>query len=247
MLVNSDKNISIYFGDALTDRVAHRSSVGVYCSEYKKFCLDLTEQFNLDHLVFEHQTHGLNGMVVEQLQQSSDKVTLDKVTLFERDGDWLVTNQKKIGLGVLTADCLPLVFYDKIHQAVGIAHAGWKGTVAHIGQKVIEVMKKNYGSNPADLQVFFGPSARPCCYEVGAEFEQYMTDEQLCTSLVKRDGKLFFDNACYNTIELLRAGVTKQNFNYKYHVCTICNNSFHSYRRSGKKELCQATIVYLNG
>lgn len=231
MLIHPNKIISIYFGNALTDTVSHKSPA------YQDFCIKIIEHLQLDHLILQHQTHGLDGIIVNQ-QPSK------KTVLFEQDGDWLATNQKQIGLGILTADCLPLIFYDKVKQAVGIAHAGWKGTVTGIAQKVIDVMRTNYGSHPSDITVFFGPSACSCCYEVGKEFEAYMTDDQLKKSLIERDGKLFFDTACYNTTLLLRAGVDKKNLDYHYHVCTICNHQFHSHRR--KAILRQATIVFIN-
>lgn len=232
MLITADKNVSVYFGDAVTNAVDHKSPT------YYDFCLALTRHFQLDNLVLQHQIHGLDGEVIEQ------KNRLREVMLFEQDGDWLITNQKNVGIGILTADCLPIVFYDPVKQVVGIAHAGWKGTVAGIAQKVVDEMHKHFASTMSDLRVIFGPSACACCYEVGPEFQAYVADdEQLEKSLTRREGKLFFDKTCYNTTKLLQVGVSPQSLVYQYNSCTICNYSFHSHRRKGI--LRQISIVFV--
>src|SRR5438477_544569 len=89
--------------------------------------------------------------------------------LFERLQK-IIINVKNLGIGILTADCLPIIFYDPYNNIISIAHAGWRGTMQNIAIKVIETMRNSFKSKPENIEVFFGPSAKDCCYEVGENF-----------------------------------------------------------------------------
>jgi YfiH family protein len=83
--------------------------------------------------------------------------------------DAIVTNVADVAVGITVADCVPLLFYDPVHHALGIAHAGWRGTVSSIALRTVEQMATAFGSRPSDLLAGIGPSIGPCCYEVGDE------------------------------------------------------------------------------
>ena len=84
-------------------------------------------------------------------------------------GDGLVTSTPGILLAVLTADCLPVIVVDTKRHAVGVFHAGWRGTVKRIVEKGVGEMRKYFGSRPGDLKAVIGPGIRGCCYQVGTE------------------------------------------------------------------------------
>jgi polyphenol oxidase len=84
-------------------------------------------------------------------------------------GDGLITRTPGILLGVLAADCLPVILVDAKRHAVGVFHAGWRGTIQRIVEKGVGEMRKNFGSHPADLKAVIGPGIRGCCYQVGPE------------------------------------------------------------------------------
>ena len=83
--------------------------------------------------------------------------------------DGMITNRPGLPLTMRFADCVPLLFHDPVHRAVGIAHAGWRGTVGMVGVSVVRAMQAAFGTDPADLQVAIGPSIGPERYEVGSE------------------------------------------------------------------------------
>ena len=87
-------------------------------------------------------------------------------------GDALLTDQAGILLSVRTADCLPVLLADPKRRAVAAVHAGWRGALARIVEKVVGEMRRVYGSEPRSLLAVIGPSIRVCCYEVGEEVEQ---------------------------------------------------------------------------
>jgi YfiH family protein len=85
------------------------------------------------------------------------------------DVDGLITNTPGLLLAAFFADCVPLLFWDPIHQAIGLAHAGWRGTAGRIGEKVVSQMREAFGTQPKALRVGIGPSICKACYEVGED------------------------------------------------------------------------------
>ncbi len=84
-------------------------------------------------------------------------------------GDGLITKTPDLLLGILTADCLPVILADKKNHAVGVFHAGWRGTVRRIVEKGIGEMRRYFGSDPRNLVAAVGPGVGGCCYKVGDE------------------------------------------------------------------------------
>lgn len=84
-------------------------------------------------------------------------------------GDGLITRQPGLLLGILSADCLPILIVDARQRVVTALHCGWRGTVRRLAQKAVGRMQMMFGSQPADLRVAIGPGIRSCCYVVGAE------------------------------------------------------------------------------
>lgn len=83
--------------------------------------------------------------------------------------DAILTDRPEVTLFMRFADCVPIFLHDPIRNVIGIAHAGWQGTVLQIGKVVVEAMKEKYGSQPADILAGIGPSIGPDQYEIGPE------------------------------------------------------------------------------
>jgi hypothetical protein len=83
--------------------------------------------------------------------------------------DGIITDEPGVPLTQRYADCTPILVYDPVRHAVGLAHAGWRGTVAGMAGALVEAMVTHYGSDPASMAAVIGPSIGPCCYEVGDE------------------------------------------------------------------------------
>lgn len=111
------------------------------------------------HLTFGKQVHGANVAVV---------TAADRGRAFD-ETDALVTNVPDTPLVILTADCAAIVLFDAARGAIGIAHAGWRGTVARIAAATVARMREAFGSQPGDIVAAVGPSIGPCCYEVGPD------------------------------------------------------------------------------
>jgi len=87
-------------------------------------------------------------------------------------GDGLITSTPGLFLGIQTADCLPVILVDPKRRAVGVFHAGWRGTIQRIVEKGVGEMHRHFGSRPGDLKAAIGPGIHGCCYEVGAEVRE---------------------------------------------------------------------------
>lgn len=87
-------------------------------------------------------------------------------------GDGLITRTPEILLAVQTADCLPLILVDPKRRAVGVFHAGWRGTLKRIAEKGVGEMRRRFDSEPRDISAAIGPGIHSCCYEVGPEVRE---------------------------------------------------------------------------
>lgn len=169
-----------------------------------------------DRLVFANQIHS--NHIVAITANNYDRI-------FNADG--LITNQPNIAIGVMVADCVPILLFDPIHNAVGAVHAGWRGTAKEIAARAVEKMGQNYRSKPSDLIVGIGPAIKSCCYAIEnpAPFKQLKLDSAL-TQISNIKWRLDLQQA--NRIQLERIGV--KNIEIMEH-CTSCDKRFYSYRR----------------
>ena len=94
---------------------------------------------------------------------------IDSVPRESLVGDGMITATPGLVLGIQTADCLPVIVVDTKSRAIGVFHAGWRGTVKRIVEKGVGEMIRCFGTNPRDLRAAIGPGIRGCCYEVGEE------------------------------------------------------------------------------
>jgi hypothetical protein len=139
-------------------------------------------------------------------------------------GDGLITALERVWLSVSVADCIPIYMYDMKTPAVGMVHAGWKGTLANIVRSCLERMSSAFGTKPSDVTALIGPGIGPCCYkvspELAAEFERTFAG-----STVGRHVNLFEANR----VALETLGVSCLPFKP---ICTSCNQDlFFSHRR----------------
>ncbi len=192
---------------------------------------DMSRVCNKGNFTFENLTSNI--------QIHSDIVNaIDKDNIGQKvDGDALITNVKNVPLLIFTADCVPIAIIDKKNKAIGIAHAGWRGTYDKIAQKTIELMSDNYLTNAQDVVCVIGPSIGPCCYEVSKElvekFNIIVTNKEEKFYIIKEE-KYYLDLWKINEYILKCAGVKEENI-INLNICTSCRcDEFHSYRKHDK-------------
>lgn len=161
-------------------------------------------------LIFMKQVHGDRVEVVDK--NSSLK-----------ECDAMVSIDKDVALCVVVADCIPVILKDEVRGAIGVAHAGRSGSYKGIIYKTIEAMKKEFTCKEQNIKIYFGPSIKKCCYEVGIEVIQGH-EEFTC----KENGRLYLDLIALNSTGLNNLHVSP--------ICTCCNENYFSYRRDGTSE-----------
>ena len=142
-----------------------------------------------------------------------------------RQADIILTDKPDLTLYMRFADCVPMLFHDPRKGVIGVAHAGWVGTLRDVATSTVNTMKKQYGSNPADIVAGIGPSIGPDHYEVGSDvilqvMQKFGDESELL--LKSHNGKIHFDLWKTNQILLERAGVGTIEI---AGVCTACNTS----------------------
>ena len=116
----------------------------------------------------------VSGFSIQQLVQvkqihSAKVIKAEKAEDARQEGDAITTGERGLLLLMRFADCVPVLFYDPEHQAVAIAHAGWKGTLQGVVYEVVRKMRSAYGSDPGNIKVGIGPSIGPDHYLVGID------------------------------------------------------------------------------
>ncbi|MBB6042459.1 peptidoglycan editing factor PgeF [Borreliella yangtzensis] len=192
----------------------------------KPFSINLRELSN-DNLNFVPKSKKIKYL--KQLHTDIIYKVEDDFINFQ-EGDGLISSSLDVALVAYFADCLPIYFYDSVKKFIGIIHSGYKGSFNLIILKMLFMFEK-MGSTFEDLKIVFGPYNRSCCYEVSEIFLKEVSNKfsknLLLTSFVKRDSKIYFDNANFN-LGLL----SSFNLNiYNSKLCTYCLKNLYSYRR----------------
>ena len=165
------------------------------------------------------------------------------------DVDGLVTDEPGVVLSTFFADCVPLYFVDTVNRAIGLSHSGWRGTVGRMGQRTLEKMATEFGTNPKDVVAAVGPSICQDCYEVSEDVAKEFikefrghADEILIN---KGNGKYQLDLWKTNEIVLIEAGVKKENIAVT-NICTCCNpDLLFSHRASKGKRGNLGAFMYI--
>ncbi len=162
--------------------------------------------------------------------------------------DALITDTPGVALMLRFADCLPVLLYDPIRRAIGLAHAGWKGAIGGIAAKTASAMVEAYGSRPADIVAGLGPCIGPCCYQVGTEvIELVKASFGHWQELLRPqgDGSVHFDLRGASDRQLAELSVREVEVSQ---LCTACRtDEFFSHRAEKGRTGRFAVILGMRG
>ncbi|HDL04467.1 MAG TPA: peptidoglycan editing factor PgeF [candidate division Zixibacteria bacterium] len=203
--------------------------------------------FSMECMVTSWQVHGDNVRIITRKSIAED-ISYRKIPRVSADA--MITDMPDVCITVVVADCAPVLFYDPEKIIIGIAHAGWRGTVKGIAGKVVRTLEKKFGCSPTDIIADIGPSIGPCCYEVGPEvISEVRENFEYADELIKNadnKGHGYFDLWQANRRQLLEAGLSENNVEMS-DQCTMCNQEiFYSYRAEGSKSGRMAAGIMLN-
>lgn len=169
-----------------------------------------------ENLVMVKQIHEAKILVMDEPRKE----------YLQLPADGIVTKTPGLVLGIRTADCVPVFFWDPVQKVAGIAHGGWKGIKKGIMSQMLKVFSKEFKTKITDLKVAIGPSIRKCCYEVGKEFLGYFPGFYHA-----RDAnKGYLDLVGAIKRGLIKKGILPDQIE-DTEICTVCENkNFFSYR-----------------
>lgn len=182
---------------------------------------------NDNRLILPRQTHGSETLVIDKeflaLTPQEQKEKLEGI-------DAIVTDLAKTCIGVSTADCIPLLLYDTGKRVGAAIHAGWRGTVARIAERCVEVMEIRYGSNPAEITAVIAPGISIEAFEIGDEVYDRFAEcgfpmERIAARYPTAKGctKWHIDLWEANRLQLIDKGLDDENI----HIAGICTYSRH--------------------
>lgn len=158
--------------------------------------------------------------------------------------DGLYTDKKDIVLMSFHADCSAVFFYDPVKELIGLAHAGWRGTLDNITGIMIRALM-DLGSNPADLKAAISPSLGQCCFEVDDDVaDLFLSKDVIYRDFMKKKGKKYhFDLWEINKYNMVKEGMDESNIDISG-LCSKCHNDlFFSHRgQKGKRGLMAGLI-----
>jgi YfiH family protein len=203
-----------------------------HISENRKALADYLE-ISPNRIVMPHQVHGTEARIIAEeffsLPAETQRLIVEGV-------DTLMTDNLNICIGVSTADCIPILLYDKKNKAVAAVHAGWRGTVARVVKKSISAMNTYYGTEPENLCAIVGPGISREHFEVGDEvYEEFKKADFNMDAIASFAGKWHIDLPLCNYSELINSGVNSNKI-LMTGICTYaCSSDYFSARRLGQE------------
>jgi YfiH family protein len=180
-------------------------------------------------LIFARQTHSANISIINK----------EPTTLPIENADGLISNRKNMWLCVQTADCTPVLLYDKEKQVIAAIHAGWRGIAQNICGKAVEQMRLNYAVKPAQIYAYVGPCISQQVYEVGQDvFDSFVAQnldvDAIFIAKIKQ-GKYFCNIKEANKQLLERAGLKVEHIAIDDNCTYKQVDKFYSARRDGNE------------
>ncbi len=168
----------------------------------------------------------------------------------KREGDAMWTAIRGTGIGVRTADCVPVLIANPEVPVCAVVHAGWRGLAAGIIGEIVHCLDARFGTAVVrGLVAAAGPSARDCCYEIGEDVADHLRPLPGGERYLSRErgaGKWKADLPLLALEGLSAAGIPRKNLEITG-PCTVCSLSFHSYRREKSLTGRQLSFIYITG
>ncbi|MBN2766875.1 MAG: peptidoglycan editing factor PgeF [Paludibacteraceae bacterium] len=211
------------------------------------FSGDSADNFCSNLQILSHKTGISTNKFVFPFQTHEDKIlTIDShfqhKSLHDKQQalkgiDAIITREKGICIGVTTADCVPILIFDRKQKVIAAVHAGWRGTCARLVEKTIKEMQKTCGTNTKDIFALIGPSISPVVYEVGPELQTLFREADFPVEKIfsEKNEKFLLDLWEANRYLLTENAVPISQIEVSG-ICTYTeHNNFFSARRLGIK------------
>ncbi len=204
----------------------------------------LAAAFNIEaeHFLSVNQVHGDDILIVDRPVQEFIRHQPLKY-------DAIITDLPGVAIGIKTADCVPILFVDRVKRIVGVAHAGWRGTALNIAARVVDTLVDRFSCRLEDITAVIGPAIGPCCYEVDEIVFNAMKNTKDLESFLtpgRERGRWMLDLPLANKLQITGRVIPGKNV-YAADCCTACNTDiFYSHRGEGGETGRQFSFIMLN-
>ena len=203
----------------------------------------LAHAFNIDvaRFFWVNQVHGEEILTI-------DRPLSELIVPEPPQFDAIITDQPGVAIGIKTADCVPILFADRVKRIIAVAHAGWRGTSLSIAGKVVKTLLTEFACRSDDIVAAIGPAIGPCCYEVDEPVFNAMRGHkgrETFFSPGPEKGKWMLDLSLANKTQIIGEGIPDRNI-YTADCCTSCNrDTFYSHRGEGGNTGRQLNFIML--
>ena len=228
------------------------ASLNLYCHDETEFNKALENRkllakamcFDPLKMVFARQVHGKQVYLVNQDDIGKGSLNHNEAIA---ETDALITNLPETPLILLYADCLPILIADKKNKAIGVVHAGWKGTAQNILVETLKAMELHFNSQKENFIIAFGIGISKSNFEIGNDAKEKLSLVNFSdNSFEVRNEKIYADLIEINTSQALNFGVPKENIDYNKDLCSYENSElFYSYRRDNKITGRHGAIIFI--
>lgn len=192
--------------------------------------------------VKDHMLNDMRDDLIIPTQKHGDTVVSVFSTNLKVVSDGLLTTISDVPIGVVTADCVPVLLFDPDNHIVSAVHAGWKGTLSNIVTNAVTSMEKR-GSSSSSIVAAIGPAIKSCCYDISPDRAQLFTKKFGTESVIQSRGISYIDLQKINYDQLLSCGLMPHHIDLILE-CTKCNDAYYSYRR-GDRDKRMVSYIYL--
>lgn len=212
-------------------------NVGVHTGDnFKKAVINISrleKSLAIKYAGAARQVHGSDVIILKNRALKFTGAEIRKMTDVEADA--LITDIPGLAVGVRLADCAGTVIIDPVKKTVAAVHSGWRGIANKIPAKTVKMMKKHFGSKPADLTASVSPAIGPCCYEIGADVLKLKKQKVFRGIFTKKNGRNYMNLWKGVKNLLVNEGIKPNNI----HICSMCTYDnpelFYSHRRDKGK------------
>lgn len=224
-----------------------------HCLTTRHYERDITTNQGQEYFLKSNQSDQFNFILPKQVHGSKIQVVKNENLLLNKkqfEADAIITNQMNVWIGILVADCFPILAFDPSVNTIAVIHAGWRGIDQNIHLKTIQHLFKFMNCSIKNLLIGIGPGIGSCCFEVGKEVIDKFKKRSLSTAQFihqTSEQKALVDLRGIIISDLTQVGVSLDNIeNMDY--CTSCfTDLFYSYRKEGKNTGRMLLAARLNG
>ena len=211
-----------------------------HCLTTRHYERDITTAQGQEYFLKSYQFDQSNFILPKQVHGSEIQVVKNEDSLLNKkqfEADAVITNQMNVWIGILVADCFPILMFEPSVNVIAVIHAGWRGVEQNIHLKVLQYLIEFMNCSIKNIFIGIGPGIGSCCFEVGKEVsDKFEKKSTIAAQFVHpvSEQKALVDLRGLITSDFMMAGIPLENIENMNYCTSCCSDLFYSYRKEGK-------------